>query len=498
MSMLVAPLLCFTIGMVAENAKIAERDPAEWVALIGSKDPVASAEAITALSTIRPASKPVIEAILDALADQRRAEPMRGTPMLFEHVPTVSTIASQALIKIGPAIVPCLNKRLREPAEKELRQLMIRTLSAIGPEAREAIPDLERLFDDPEHDTRLAVLQALLEIEPRVARLSPILARALRDGDPQVRSYAVRAAGNAGLAAATHAPQLVKLLDDRADRWHAISNHFFDSRPVRFDAAMALAEMGNAGRPALANLQAMMHTDDDPIVRVAAAYAIIRLGGHTPAAIRVLIDQVRGESSSGLAEREGSLSQQEAISVLGQLGTQARIGIPALREALEHRDGLVRANATRAIAHIAPLSCEPWLLPIMSDADPIVRMAAIEALSESGCRSSRFTQALTVALRDDDGVFGDGIRIAAAEALGNLGPGAISALPALNQAAENDDSELVRTTSKAAIQKIRQSATDAESASKWERAPLVFRGHAGTACRSSTRGRWIMRIGAHR
>ncbi|MFM2093252.1 MAG: hypothetical protein RIS70_376, partial [Planctomycetota bacterium] len=146
MSMLVALHLCFTIGMVEENAKVPERDPTEWIALVGGKDPVASAEAITALSSIRPPSESAIEAILDALADPRRSEPTRGTPMLFHHVPTVSTIASQALIKIGPAIVPYLSKRLRETSEKELRQLMIRTLSAIGPEAREAIPDLERLL----------------------------------------------------------------------------------------------------------------------------------------------------------------------------------------------------------------------------------------------------------------------------------------------------------------------------------------------------------------
>lgn len=485
---LASPLLWFTVATTTPTSQAPERDPAELIALIRSNDSIASAEAITALSSIHPLPESAIEAIIDALADQRNAEPMPRVPRFYDHVPTVSTIAFQALIKIGPAIVRPLSKRLREPSNKELYQLMIRTLSAIGPAAREAIPDLERRFNDPEHDTRLAVLQALLEIEPHVAKLSPIMDRALRDGDPQVRSYAIRAAGNAGLAAATHSSQLVKLLNDPADRWNAISNHFFDTRPVRFDAAIALAEMGCAGRPALAKLQAMMHTDKDSAVRVAAAYAVIKLGGQASVANRLLINEAGGESQSARTQEEGSFAQQEAIFLLGRLGSKVNAAIPTLRQALAHRDGSVRTIATHAMAKIAPSNCEPWLLPMLSDADPIVRRAAIEALSETGCRSLRFGQALITALSDDDGVFGDDIRSAAAEALGNLGTQAYSATPTLNRLAESDESEFVQTTAREALQKIRQAVAASEASRNSDLMQSVVPCSSWRRCRSSTQG----------
>jgi len=221
------------------------------------------------------------------------------------------------------------------------------------------------------------------------------------------------------------------------------------TRPVRYDSAMALSEMGKDGRVALPKLRELMKRDSDKLVRIAAAYAIAKLDKTEKDAVVYLIEAIQ--------DREhGSSVPEAAAEVLGKLGPVARAALPALVVALEHPDTMVRIHAVEAIATISPESAESRLLPTLSDEDALVRASAIERLGTVCKPSPKLLNSFIAALDDDDSVFGTGVRQAAAIALGKLGKNATPALPRLNRMAEEEENDRVKEAAVEAIRQIKQ------------------------------------------
>ena len=79
-----------------------------------------------------------------------------------------------------------------------------------------------------------------------------------------------------------------------------------------------------------------------------------------------------------------------------------------------------------ALGRIGPAAL-PSILPLLSDPDPEMRIAAAEVIARIGPEAEGAVPALTALLADED----EDVRRAAARALGEIGPAAASAVPAL-------------------------------------------------------------------
>jgi HEAT repeat protein len=322
-------------------------------------------------------------------------------------------------------------------------------LRRIGSDAEAAAPAVERILRDDTEDVRYAAVLTIAAIQKDDARLVQSLKSLLSNSSPHVRAAAVQPLGRLGPKAASAVSEVAKLLDDMEDRWHAYSPDAIGTRPVRYDAAMALAKMGRSARSTLPKLQEMTDKDPDSLVRIAAARAVAHLDDDRSHAIEVLIQHV--DDPTG-----GRESIECAACALGELGAKARPAIPSLIRALKNSDTLVRISAARAYAAIDPSNATAVLLPLTQDSDRMVRASVIETIGHLRDESDAVWKVLIASLDDQGETFSYDVRHAAVVALGQLGKKGVSALPRLQKLAEEDESEWVREAAKDAIQKIRQ------------------------------------------
>jgi HEAT repeat protein len=200
-----------------------------------------------------------------------------------------------------------------------------------------AVPSLFSLLQDTDGNIRLRAVTALGELGGEVRRVLPALHAALRevalnDGDDGVRAEAVRALLRAGPEPATQVGALVDSLDSGVD-------------VVRFHTAIALGDLGPAGRPAVPGLIRAALWDEDPAVRVEAAMALWKIDRKGPLVIPALV---------GALDDSNELICWIAAEYLGQMGPAAREAVPALRQAL-HRDfklSLIKTGLMLALERI--------------------------------------------------------------------------------------------------------------------------------------------------
>jgi HEAT repeat protein len=207
--------------------------------------------------------------------------------------PALMAAALDVLALYGEAGVPGLIDALKQ---KPLQGRAAMVLARIGPAAAPALAPLLAALDDPAPAARQEILFALSAIGP---------------------------------AAKPAVPALVKLLT-------------YAEEGTNYAAAYALGKIGPPAidaKPALQNgLQAR-----NEIVRVACAWALARIDpecSETPPAVPVLM--------ANLARPE-AMTRLNAAASLRCLGPQAAEALPALKEALNDDNELVREMAAEAI-----------------------------------------------------------------------------------------------------------------------------------------------------
>ena len=112
----------------------------------------------------------------------------------------------------------------------------------------------------------------------------------------------------------------------------------------------------------------------------------------------------------------------EAASALGDIGPAAASAVPALSNALEDEEWIVRSAAAMSLGGIGPpaKSAVSALTNALEDEDEDVREEAASALGKIGPAAAAAVPALTNALRDED----EEVREEAASALGKIDPAA--------------------------------------------------------------------------
>lgn len=204
-----------------------------------------------------------------------------------------------------------------------------------------------------------------------------------------------------------------------------------DAAPgVRVQAGLALAELGPAAREAEAAL-GKASKDKDPEVRYAAVLALGALGAESPDSIDALIQTLKDPAW---------FVRFTATQALQKLGPKAKAAIPTLVEGLKPVD---------AVKDFRPIRC--------------AQAAAALAKIDPGNKDIESAIPLILEkLVNYEGDGSDGARVVGAELLGECGPAAASALPALVKRLKDEDGD-VRVAAAVALMKIAPGKHDAEA-----------------------------------
>ena len=202
-----------------------------------------------------------------------------------------------------------------------------------------------------------------------------------------------------------------------ADRIEALRD---PDAAVRLEAARAIGAIGPAALP---DLIAALE-DEHPQVFAGAASAIHRIGPEAKEAVEPLVK---------LVKKDDPFARHAGIYGLMGIGPEARAAVPALIEALNHEHFHTRYWACRALREIGPeaKAAVPVLVRLLQEDLASVRRHAAQALGGIGPEiGEEAIASLTAALEDPL----EPVREDAAIALGKIGPPAKSAVPALEEA----------------------------------------------------------------
>lgn len=259
---------------------------------------------------------------LGEIADVRAVQPLIEA-LRTDDISLRSDIV-EALLKLGEIAVRPLIFALTNP-DSNVRRGAALTLGMFKNELA-VLPLLGALTMDQAAPVRVAAADALAGFAD--ARSVEPLITGLRDADPAVREASVRALGAvAAQVGVTRAlPALAEAMKD--SDWG-----------TRQSASEMVIKLDKPTSPRVEAAQLLLIadlTDDDPEIRLGAAYSLKEVGD--PRAADAL--------TRLLYHWSGSISAAAALA-LGELGDER--AIPALRNALSHADPQVRHAAQQAL-----------------------------------------------------------------------------------------------------------------------------------------------------
>ncbi len=369
--------------------------------------------------------------------------------------------AGLMLAKYGEAAVPALIARLTRDigkpqaergdpdAEGEPRHIAADTLVMIGEPATG--PLIEALAAATHYERALAQ-QALVAIGVGRKHLGAL----------------TRLLGHDNAIAAGMAGHLISELEGGRDALLLVLETNADDETSVHRALLTLGRI-DGDKPAT---MTPFLSHPSPIVRREALH-VLRLVGAAPSQAETIAallgdpdEQVRSWAATVLrrmkldalfalvaAARDSSPTPaQLAVSLIGELGTDALSAVPVLRTRMEDPLPVLRAAAAEALHTITRVEDDalPVLLDVVESAQTEGRILAIAALGGFEESAERLTEVLRPLLKDAD------LEVArvAAVSLGNLGPRAKAALDDLEEAAASPSQALSRAAS-IAVQLIR-------------------------------------------
>ena len=275
-------------------------------------------------------------------------------------------VAAKLLVRIGPpdSSLVALLRPLLQDQDSYVRQAAINGLGVVGPPAKAAIDDLERVAtNDPDLSRRVAARIALIKVagasEERVQALAAFLDVKGPGDDAHVCSYAAAALGNLGPKARAAEPRL---------------------------------------------LAALKHTRAQ--VRIEAAHALGQVGANSPETIAALIDLLKHDPAREI--------RRSAARSLGAIGPKAKAAVPALRKALKGDGQGGWWVAVDALCKIGGADIVPVLVEALANPDVGIRHTAIKRLGNLGADAKPAIVGLEKSRQQDPR---DRNRAAAAEAL---------------------------------------------------------------------------------
>ena len=287
--------------------------------------------------------------------ESSRAARLLGS-LVLDDTEDVFSAAIASMGKLGAGSVPVLRGALqhRDPVVREGAAVLLGT---IGTAAATALDALAAATTDPDARVRAAAVGTIGALGAEAKEAVSYLRRAFRDEDGRVRAAAVKAVRGVGSDPSVDSADLAGLLDDPE---------------TRYEAALALAEMGGEGGARAVPV----------LVREATALfgqgteardVLVRLGA---AAVPGLLEALE-------ASRRNALAFAKLASIVEEIGADAKAAVPLLRSTLASESFIIRLASARALggmgAEAGAAAAE--LRARLEDQDAGVREAAKEALA---------------------------------------------------------------------------------------------------------------------
>lgn len=429
----------------------------------------------------------VVEKLGELGPPAREAVPVLETATQDEDS-DVREAASDALARVSPEdAVKTLVKNLKA-SQWQVRCGAAQMLGEMGPAARDAIPALKAATRDDDPNVQAAALDALVKLAPGDA-VKPLVPK-LNAGEPPERQIAAQMLGAIGPAAREAIPALQKATQDNDSNVQAaalealvkvspgdaikplvLKLYHASESPGREKAAQMLGSMGSAARDAIPALQEAAARDSNADVHAAAQDALVYVKATRQDAVKLLVEASNDSSWK---------MRQKAAQVLGEMGPAAREAIPALQKATGDADSDVQAAALEALVKVSPGEAVKLLVDRLNASESQVRQKAARILGEMRPAARDAIRALIKATHDDNSDVQAAalealvkaspedaikplvlklnasewqVRQKAAQMLGGMGSAAREAIPALQKAAQDSDSD-VRAAAQEALDKI--------------------------------------------
>jgi HEAT repeat protein len=348
-------------------------------------DPDTDVRLFAAKAAVRQRSTAAVDVVIPWLSDADVRVRLAACE-LIRYVPTV-----RAVLALG---------RVLSDPDAGVRQLAASAMGASG--ASEAVGPLLGHLDDPTVNVRVEVAQALARIGDASAAV-PLIGK-VGDSAPEVRRAVVRALGELGDARAASA--LVLALRDSV-------------AAVRVEALTALGRLG--AQEAVLAITPLLEERAAPDVRVAALAALGKIGSEP--AVRALIKSLANEDAAAKSssvrdalEASGSRAVVPLLAALEQFGSpnvasgaalvlgsmKAAGAGPAIVRAMQ-KGSLAAYAGLRALSLLGDPATLPTVLELLSDTNQMVRRQAVltvTALLDPARRDGRAVEPLLASLRD--------------------------------------------------------------------------------------------------
>jgi HEAT repeat protein len=370
-----------------------------------SQGQTTEANAAVLLDAVRSGSDAERQEVLNAVGFMQRSK--AALPILKELLKSdnlaMRVRAANAYWDIDPqlkVVLPIYMEGLKNP-DFNSRSQATQGIIRVGPEAREAIPALIAIVKTPNAGYAGDVYEALARIgAPSVPPLVELLTTS--KANPQVVMGVSHTLSRIGAPAVL---PVLPLLDD-ADL------------QVRRAATQVIAAAGSGAEAAVPRLRTLLKKDTDFSIRQNALIALGRIGAAAAPAAPDVVELARDKN---IALRAASLRALE------QIPADAKLVRPLALDAMEDANIMIRCRGVSLLWHVAPK--HPDILPHVLELlkQPAGRNEMLELLGQMGPSAGRAVPALTKLLSDRDA----NARRQAIFALGRIGPAARPAVPQL-------------------------------------------------------------------
>lgn len=303
-----------------------------------------------------------------------------------DDVDFVRTTAAGSIVRLA-SMTPIVNswEGLKDP-RPDVRKF---TAALLGQSFdKSAEPALIDVIHDPDASVRAEVVSSLGACGTSAS--VPSLVEALRDDSALVRTAA--ASSLSRFDDASSIPPLIAALND--SDWH-----------VRATAVMALSSLANDKERVakiIDPIAARLQDDQYALVRDRAADALARPNDER--AVAALVQAIVSEN------REARFHAHEAI-----ISCRAVSALPQLARYVHHENRDVREKIIRIFGEIGGSEQVPFVTDALNDPDPVVRLAAVQALRK--LQGAGTVESLETKCNDAD----PNVRAESARALGNVG-----------------------------------------------------------------------------
>jgi HEAT repeat protein len=364
---------------------------------------------IRSLQHFGPAARIALPELIICLDHPRNSE-------LSSLLTALRALSTEAL----PAFPALLHLLLESPVEYDYADIL-ETMADIGVEPRTLAPLIARTLRDGNRRSNGRAAALLAAVDPLAATRAALeLADGLSDRKIEKVSATLAALRGLGPASAPAVPQLT----DWLRKGHSV---------IQEQSAATLAAIGPDAALAVPRILALLQAHDRRSTMTATL--IDALGGIGPSAKEAELELMEFIAPGRTGRTQATLLFNVRITALW---AAARIGVrhpdfaPQVRLALESEYAQLRIAALRATGFGGQF--DPELLPLLKealeDADSYIRLAAAQALLAVADPSPEPLEVLAELLQSANAE----IRALAALELGQAGPTAAFALPALYDA----------------------------------------------------------------